>query len=142
MASYPIDTQTMRHFCQRSDAFFDGMKLLRDDPDSYREAPALLAVHGAISLTDAIRVCYTGKWGVAEDHREAAQQLRRLCGRLKADNTGVSHLTWLLSRKDAFAYREHRVDRNDIETACTHAERFEAWVARTFQEVVRGRSKT
>ena len=75
MARHVVDLQGRRHYHERARAFFEATRLPRGDVQAYREAPALLAVHAAISLTDAIQLCYTGKRQKAEAHTQAAKHV-------------------------------------------------------------------
>ena len=67
----PIRTQV---YLRRSDCFFSAMLFLADDLEAYDAAVALLAVHGVISLNDAVQVAMTGKRSKYETTRK--QSLR------------------------------------------------------------------
>ena len=123
------------HYLNRARGFRDGMFLLADD---YGNAAALLAVHSAISLTDAVRMHFTGERGRGEDHSEAGISLRGLCRARSLDVSGLKHLEFLLSKKTLIAYGDERLEESKhLRAAIDAAERFAAWVRRTFPEVAR-----
>jgi hypothetical protein len=133
-----VDRLKAFHHRERADAFYKGMQLLGDDLAHYGNAVALLAVHTAISLTDAVLVGRTGSRSTGETHGEVIDELRRLCGRDRLDVRGIQHLAWLLERKTRLAYGDDRLDlKGDIELAKAKAERFTAWVYSTFREFAR-----
>jgi hypothetical protein len=132
----PIATQ---QYIEKADHFFHGMELLFYDVPSYRSGIGLLAIHSAISLSDAIVVGLTGKKERYQDHAQAAKKLKYLCGSNKiSDKQGIKHYEWLLARKNTVAYEEHRFDDNSIRLAVEKAERFNAWAYNYFKEVLRG----
>lgn len=133
------DPALTQHYVQKADHFFQAMRLLSDDMSAYASSVALLAVHCAISLNDAIAVGVTGIRSKSEDHKRAAIDLDNLCrvGRI-ADRKGVQHLSWLLARKTDIAYGEKRLDRIFLLAARDKAERFQAWAYNNFKGVLRG----
>ncbi|HZK82016.1 MAG TPA: hypothetical protein VFC46_13135 [Humisphaera sp.] len=102
---------------------------------AYAGAVALLAVHATLSLNDAVRILHTGRRGSDADHRAASGHLKRLCALRRIDEAGVQHLRWLLSHKTDFAYGDRRVGDDEIKAAVSKAEKFAAWVFRSFPEV-------
>jgi len=134
-----LDPVTTRQYIDKAGHFFHGMKLLADDLNSYRSGIALLAVHSAISLSDAIKVGVTGKRGRYQNHAQSARELNRLCSSNGISNTqGVCHLAWLLGQKNAVAYEQRRIDDGSVRLAVDKAERFNAWAYNNFKEVLRG----
>jgi hypothetical protein len=69
----PIATQ---QFVDKADHFLQGMKLLNDDVKSYRSGVGLLAIHSAISLSDAIMVGLTRKRGRRQRSRASGAPTR------------------------------------------------------------------
>jgi hypothetical protein len=115
------------------------MKLLSDDNRDLRYGVGLLAVHSAISLSDAISVGLTGKRGKYQDHAQAARELDLLCGSYKiANRQGIDHFRWLLGQKNAIAYEHRRFDDDSVRLAVEKAERFNVWAYNHFKEVLRG----
>lgn len=114
------------------------MQLLAEDITAHRTGIGLLAIHSAISLSDAISVGLTGKRGKYQDHARAAQELSQLCTSNNVSNTqGVNHLAWLLSQKNAVAYDASRFDDDSIRQAVNKADRFNAWAYNYFKEILR-----
>ena len=133
-----INPAATRRYIEKADHFLQGMKLLNDDVTNYRSGIGLLAIHSAISLSDAIKVGLTGKRGKYQDHARAAQELSKLCASNKVSNTqGVNHLAWLLSQKTVVAYETARCDDDSIHQAVNKADRFNAWAYNYFKEILR-----
>jgi hypothetical protein len=131
----PIETQ---QYTEKADHFLKGMKLLSDDVRNYRSGIGLLAIHSAISLSDAISVGLTGKKGKYQDHMQAARGLNRLCASNKISNLqGVRLLEWLLGQKNTVAYEHRRFDDDSVRMAVDRAERFSAWAYNHFREILR-----
>jgi hypothetical protein len=114
------------------------MKLLNDDSRNLRYGVGLLAVHSAISLSDAISVGLTGNRGKYQDHVQAARELSRLCASNKvSDVQGIRHLEWLLGQKNAVAYEHRRFSDDSVRLAVEKAERFNVWAYNHFKEILR-----
>ncbi|MGA8876259.1 MAG: hypothetical protein WB555_12050 [Candidatus Korobacteraceae bacterium] len=111
------------------------MVLLADDMNAFDAAVALLAVHCAISLNDAVQIAVTGKRSRYENHSQTLEGLKRVCSVNKVDGKGISHLTWLLTNKTAISYGDKRFAGAML--ARDKAERFQAWAYSRFKEVLR-----
>jgi len=134
----PIATS---QYIEKADHFLQGMKLLGEDAGSYRSGIGLLAVHSAISLTDAIMIGCTGRRGKYQDHLQSARALEELCRSSRVrDRKGVQHLHWLLSQKNVIAYEHRRLDDNSIRMAMDRAEKFSAWAYNCFKEILRAQA--
>jgi hypothetical protein len=120
---------------RRSERLRNAMLLLADDLEAYDSAVALLAVHCAISLNDAIQVGTTGKRSKYENHARTLSALERICRSTCVDTTGITHLKWLLTNKTAISYGDRRF--TDTATARDKAERFQTWAYGSFKEVLR-----
>lgn len=117
------------------------MNLLNDDVPNYRTGIGLLAIHSAISLSDAITVGLTGELGAYQDHARAARELERFCSSNKIPNKkGIDHFKWLLAQKNVVAYRQDRLDDASVKLAVDKAQRFSAWAYNYFQEILRAQS--
>lgn len=103
------------------------MKLCQDDLAAYASAAALLAVHCAISYTDALLVGLNRAQSHGEDHREAIAALRRACTGAKVDRRGIPHLEKLLGAKTDISYGDRQVDDEKIRVLCIAADRFQRW---------------
>ena len=69
------------------------MQLLADGLSQYRTGIGLLAIHSAISLSDAIAVGLTGKRGKYQDHAQAASELESFCSRAKCLTRRALHIS-------------------------------------------------
>jgi hypothetical protein len=132
----PIRTEL---YVRRSNSFFEAMRLLRESLPAERlstdAAVALLAVHGSISLSDAIQMALLGARSKAEDHRAAVVGLEGVCGQHRMKETqGVGHLKWLVGKKPDIAYLDKRFAHCDA--ALDHAEKFYRWAYNHFREVL------
>lgn len=124
---------------RRSISFFEAMRLLRDSLPVERlstdAAVALLAVHGSISLNDAIQMALRGQRSKYEDHKKTVSDLNGICIQNRVRETqGVEHLKWLLTRKTDISYSDNRFAHSDA--ALDHAEKFYRWAYNHFKEVL------
>jgi len=106
------------------------MKLCKDGMPEYASAVALLAVHSAISYSDALLIGLGGKRPRGENHQEAATALKRVCTGAKIEPQGIAHLQKLLSAKTDVSYGEKPVNEVRITALCDAATRFETWAER------------
>jgi len=114
------------------------MNLLFDDMPSYRTGIGLLAIHSAISLSDAIKVGLTGKKAKYQDHARASLELERICSSAGVgDKRGLVHFKWLLAQKTAIAYSQDRLDDSSLRQAVDKAQKFNAWAYNCFREILR-----
>ena len=123
-----MDAVRVQHYIDRARDFFKGMQLVRDDV-LYQNTAALLAIHSAISYSDALR---TGLGDVninADDHNQAVKSLLYLLQQRRwNDHTGFTHLQYLMSQKSAVAYSSRRLDESEVRHLTAKAERFATWV--------------
>ncbi len=106
------------------------MKLCQDGMSEYASAAALLAVHSAISYSDALLIGLGGKRPRGENHRDAITALKRVCTGAKIEPQGIAHLQKLLSVKTDVSYGEEFVSEVKISALCDAAMRFETWAER------------
>lgn len=98
------DIVRVQQYIDRARDFFMAMQLVRDDL-LYANSAALLAVHSAISYSDALRVGLGDGGLQGEDHNSDARSLVRLLHeRGGIDESGVKHLKYLVSQKSMIAY--------------------------------------
>ena len=121
-------------YYRRAMQLADAMKLCRDDLPAYASAAALLAVHSAISYSDAVLIGLGAARPRGENHREAVTALRRTCTRAKIDAHGITHYQKLVSAKTDISYGEKRIDDEKAEALCITAERFRVWAERILQQ--------
>jgi hypothetical protein len=132
-----VDPVATRQCIEKADHFFQVMKLVADDLPFYRTGVALLAVHSAISLNDAIATGITGNKGKHQDHLNAASDLERISRRLGLKNlNGIHHFRWLLQEKSKIAYGREHLDDAFIRMSIARAERFHAWAYNYFKEIL------
>jgi hypothetical protein len=110
------------------------MKLCRDDLPAYASAAVLLAVHSAISYSDAVLIGLGGTRPRGENHREAVTALKHACTKAKVDQHGIRHFQNLVSAKTDISYGEKHVDDERVEALCITAERFRVWAERILQQ--------
>ncbi|MGC2619132.1 MAG: hypothetical protein WA414_08850 [Acidobacteriaceae bacterium] len=120
-------------YYRRATQLADAMKLCQDDLANYASAAALLAVHSAISFSDAVLIGLDGKRSRSENHQDAVRALRRACGRANEDHQGISHLQRLVGAKTDVSYGDKQVDDEKTTALCITAERFQVWAERILQ---------
>jgi len=119
---------------RRATQLADAMKLCQEDLPAYASAAALLAVHSAISYSDAVLIGLGGSRPRGESHREAIATLKRACIGAKIEQRGITHFEKLLSAKTDISYGDEQVDRERVTSLCIAAERFETWAERILQK--------
>jgi hypothetical protein len=124
-----IDARFSTYY-RRAAQFASAMKLCQDDLSAYASAAALLAVHSAISYSDALLIGLGGTRPRGENHQEAIGALKRACSGARIERQGATHLQKLLGAKTDISYGEKQVDNERIEALCIAAERFQTWAER------------
>jgi hypothetical protein len=120
-------------YYRRAGQFASAMKLCQDDLSAYASAAGLLAVHSAISYSDAVMIGLGGGRPHGENHREAIAALKRACTGARVDRQGIVHLQRLLGSKTDVSYGDKQVDNERIEALCVAAERFQVWAERALK---------
>jgi hypothetical protein len=120
-------------YYRRATQLADAMKLCRDDLSAYGSAAALLAVHSAISFSDAVLIGFGGTRPRGDNHHEAVAALRRACTKAKIDQNGIRHLQSLLSAKTAVSYGERQIEDERVSAICITSERFQVWAERVLR---------
>jgi hypothetical protein len=132
-----LHSAATQQYIEKADHFFHGMRLVADDKSAYRTGIALLAVHSAISLNDAITVGLTGKKSRHPDHLTAVRELKALSAKYRVGNLkGVDHLRWLLTEKTRIAYGRERLDDTFVLLSIDRAERFHSWAYNYFKDIL------
>ncbi|MBW4038290.1 MAG: hypothetical protein HIU91_05305 [Acidobacteria bacterium] len=114
-------------FIERGNQLSESRRLMADSPD-YSSALALVSIHCAIALNDALLVKLTGKHDVATDHTVAAKRTKRQCSSKKIPASGIKHLEDLLKAKTRVSYSDQRTTFETANRLAVASERFEAWV--------------
>jgi hypothetical protein len=131
-----VDRVLTAHYRKKADQFFEGMSLLSQGMETYGAGAALLAVHSAISLNDAI-LAASGQRAKADDHRVAIEMLKKLCARHGIEQAGIPHFQWLIARKTDIAYGANRISEKELQLSIAKAQRFATWAYVQFKEVLR-----
>ena len=116
----------------------NALALCHEDMVAYGAAVALLAVHSAISFSDALLVSLTGERPHGQDHRKAIETITKACHKAKIPSEGIRHLAKLVSAKTDVSYGDKAVEDERIEFLFVSAGRFQAWAERLL--VAKGRS--
>ena len=117
----------VQHYIHRATDFLEGMQLTRTD-ESYWNSSALLAIHSAVSYSDALCLGLGDQKLSADDHQKSADSLQKLlASKHLEDQAGFKHLRFLLSKKNLVAYGDQRLEHSDYEMLFTKAERFARW---------------
>jgi len=114
-------------FIERGDQLSESRKLMKDSPE-YSSALALVSIHCAIALNDALLVKLTGKHDTSTDHMVAAKRTKKQCSSKKIPAAGVRHLEDLLKAKTRVSYSDERTTFETANRLAVASERFEAWV--------------
>jgi hypothetical protein len=132
-----IDPIATQQYIEKADHFLQAMKLVAIELPPYRTGIALLAVHSAISLNDAITSGLTGKKPKHEDHMAAVIELESISRELHIGNrNGIGHFRWLIAEKSKIAYGRQRLDDTLVRMSVDRAERFHAWAYNHFKEIL------
>ena len=136
MSIKPVNKLSAAVYLKRHKAYFEGMQWLAQEPVTYGDAVALLAVHSVISLADAILAAYKGHRSISQDHGESFKLLQELCHEKQITGDGLARYRRLIARKTNISYGERRLNENsDIRWAQVEAERFTDWALSSFKEV-------
>jgi hypothetical protein len=114
-------------FIERGDQLSESRDLMKGSPE-YSSALALVSIHCAIALNDALLVKLTGKHQMAADHMTAARRTRKQCSSKKIPSLGIKHLEDLLKAKTRVSYSNERTTPDTANRLAVASERFEAWV--------------
>jgi len=125
----------LEHYIGRAADFYAGMDLTREE-NAYRSSSALLAIHSAISYSDALRTGLGDEKLYADDHRKALGALQQLLrARSLEDETGFAHFEYLVSMKSFVCYGDKRLDAKRLMLIALRAERFANWVSKTARQL-------
>ncbi len=103
----------------------------------YAAATALLSIHTAIALNDALLLKLAGKRAKNDDHmvavRETGETLQTEKGRL--DDSGVAQLRKLISAKSKVSYGDKSISFDFALLLSQASQRFEVWAYKRIQEL-------
>jgi hypothetical protein len=121
-------------FVARASELRSARELVQDEA-SYASATALLAVHSAISLNDALLALWNGKPIKSDDHQSSVRATESQCRQRKVKPDGVRHLARLIGSKSAVAYGDKPVTHVQALALAEAASRFEAWAYKNCEEL-------
>jgi hypothetical protein len=125
-----MDEISVRVYHDRALQLANAMELCHDDMTAYCSAVALLAVHSAISYTDAVLIKLTGQRSRSQDHKKAVAAIEKACEKGQIRTDGIKHLDKLVGAKTDVAYGDEEVDHQKIEFLYVAAARFQTWAER------------
>ena len=112
-------------FLERTNQLAFVRDFLKDAP--YPSTIALLSVHSAIALNDAVLTVLTGNPHKGQGHKEAAGQTKVACRQENVNAGGVKHLDTLIRLKTDISYGDRHTTSEQAERLRSEAERFETW---------------
>jgi hypothetical protein len=125
-----MDETRVSVYHDRASQLASAMDLCHDGIGSYASAVGLLAVHSAISFSDAVLICLTGNKPGGQDHKQTVTTIAKACRKAKVQTEGIKHLAKLVGAKTDIAYGDKAVENERIEILYVSAGRFQAWAER------------
>ena len=133
-ASKRVDKSRAPQYAETGRVFLESAQALADVADDgapYGNAIALLAIHAAISYSDALTIAF-GELKSADEHTKAADTLRSVLGsRLPTDQ--VKSFRTILQEKDAVSYQGTYYTLADGRKLLKRSRTFCAWALELFQ---------
>ena len=105
--------------------FFEAASLALEH--DYASAAALLYIHAAIALADAVAIHLSGFKSTSDQHQDAVALLRQIAEPSGGRDAAVRHLKRLIDEKSRIAYTGEVVTRKQVDGLAIHAERFRTW---------------
>jgi hypothetical protein len=127
-----LDRTRFVNYRGRADEFFRGML---DEAWAERyNAAALLGIHAAIALNDAVAIHQVGKRTADDQHLSAVRLLEIVCQGAGIDSRGAMRLGEIVSGKNDLAYSDRYVatDTDQVQRIRRNVERFFTWAYRNF----------
>jgi hypothetical protein len=94
----------------------------------YTAGLALVSIHCAIALNDALLYKLTGGYKPNADHMESVRRSKRQCNSKKIDSAGLRHLEELIRAKTKVSYSNEKTTPRAADRLAVASERFETWV--------------
>ncbi len=98
-------------------------------------ATALLAVHAAIALNDALLSAWIEKPRKGLDHLQPVEETSKQCQRRPLNPSGVNQLRSLIHQKSAISHGDQRVSHEKALALAEASRRFEAWTFSNCKEL-------
>lgn len=139
-ATLPLVSHDPTIYRDRAESFFNSMRSLVELGDEdfrcldgdYTSSVVLLAVHAAISFSDAVLVTATGTPS-SGSHDSAADLLAKAIKANKLDPLPIARFRRLIKQKHACAYGPKPLRRTDAESARLNVEAFASWAYEVLQ---------
>ena len=132
MRTRALDRTRFVGYRDRAGEFFLGMN---DEAELGRfNAAALLGIHAAIALSDAVVAHKVGSRAADENHAAAVRLLKDVCQTAGVDPGGAKRLGEIVSLKNRVAYgdRYAAADTDDLQRVRRDVERFFTWTYKNF----------
>jgi hypothetical protein len=114
-------------FIERGQQLGESRKLMKGSSD-YAAALALVSIHCAIALNDALLYKLTGQHRSYSDHMDAVRRSKRQCSSKKIPPDGLRHLEELIKAKTRVSYSSEKTNIVAADRLAVASERFETWV--------------
>ena len=114
-------------FLERGNQLASSRNLMKQD-SAYTAAIALVAIHSAIALNDALLFRLTARHEHSENHMDAVIRTKKQCMSRKIPANGLVHLEKLVRAKSKVSYSSEKTTFDFADTLAVASERFEAWV--------------
>ncbi|HEX9815803.1 MAG TPA: nucleotidyltransferase domain-containing protein [Candidatus Thermoplasmatota archaeon] len=121
-----LDRAKAKTYMQKANEFERSMDHAAERNDW--NAVGLMAVHCAISASDALTTHFLGLRSKSQDHEEVAKLLRTLP--VKEASEKADHVIEILQLKNLVEYEARFIDESEATSARKRAERFLAWARR------------
>jgi len=126
--AHAVEKAQSRTYLAKAEQFL--ASAARSVADTQHDAALLLAIHSAISATDAVTAALGGLRSADPDHLRAADLLESIARGSEELHDRANRLRGLLKLKNLVEYEDRRVSAREAETGVKRAERLAAW-ART-----------
>jgi hypothetical protein len=123
-----VDKSKGRSYLAKADQFLSSATSAL--ADARHDAALLLAIHGAISATDAVTAALAGLRSADPDHLRAADLLESVARGSEEIHDRAGQLRGLLKSKNLVEYEDRRVTAREAEAGVKRAKRLAEW-ART-----------
>jgi hypothetical protein len=121
-------------FLERAKQLSEARKLIELDTE-YASATALLAVHSAIALNDAILLKLSGRIFRGEDHMAAVREVTKRCRARRLDTSGITQLKALVAAKTRISYGPQSVTFAYAYELSVASRRFAVWSYKRLEEI-------
>ena len=121
-------------FLERAKQLSGARDLVQED-EEFASATALLSVHSAIALNDALLLKLKGKLVKGQDHMASVRETAKRCKARKLDSTGIKQITTLIAAKTRVSYEDKSVSFALAYKLAIASQRFEVWAYKRLEEI-------